>query len=102
MHRMSRITLEQARHVARLAQVAFVDEELESLLQDLDAVLDYVQQLDELNLDNVEPTTHGVPLELPARDDAVEAVLTREDILRNAPDVLDGMFRVPRVVEGGN
>ncbi len=99
---MSRISLQQARHVARLAQVAFDEKELDDLRSDLDAVLDYVKQLDEIDLDGVQPTTHAVPLELPLGGDVVEARIGRQEILQNAPETRDGMFCVPRVVEGGN
>ena len=102
MHGMSRISIDQARHVARLAQIEFDEESLESLRSDLDAVLDYVAQLDEIDLEGVEPTTHAIPLELPLGDDAVDARVERAEILANAPDTRDGMFCVPRVVEGGN
>ncbi len=99
---MSRITPEEVRHVARLAQLELGDEELEAIRLDLDAVLDYVDLLKELDVDDVEPTTHAVPLDLTLRADEVVTTLTRQEVLQNAPSARDGMFRVPRVVEGGN
>ena len=99
---MSRITLEEVHHVAQLAQLALGEEELASIRVDLDAILDYVDQLSELDVDDVEPTTHAVPLHLTLREDVVVQTLTRDEVLQNAPASEDGMFQVPRVVEGGN
>jgi aspartyl-tRNA(Asn)/glutamyl-tRNA(Gln) amidotransferase subunit C len=99
---MSRITPDEVRHVARLAQLELGDDELEAIRLDLDAVLGYVDQLKELDVDGVEPTTHAVPLHLALRRDEVVTTLTRDEVLQNAPSAVDGMFRVPRVVEGGN
>lgn len=99
---MSRITPEQVRHVAKLAQLELPDDELEAIRHDLDAVLGYVEQLSELDVDDVEPTTHAVPLHLVLREDVVVETLDRQEVLQNAPSAQDGMFRVPRVVEGGN
>lgn len=96
------ISLEQARDVARLARLALSDAELESLRDDLDAILGYVAQLDELDVSGVEPTTHAVPLTLPMREDTPEPTLTRAQVLANAPKVQDGLFVVPTIVEGGN
>lgn len=99
---MSRITPDEVRHVARLAQLELTDAELASIRHDLDAILDYVDQLTELDVDDVEPTTHAVPLHLTLRADDVVKTLTRDEVLQNAPAAQDGLFQVPRVVEGGN
>lgn len=97
-----RITLEEVHRVARLAQLTLEDDEAEALRGDLDAILGYVAQLEALDLEGVEPTTHAVPLALPLRADEVVKTLTRQEVLANAPEQAQGMFRVPRVVEGGN
>jgi len=96
------ISEEEVRHVARLARLALNDDELQSIGRDLNAILDYVDKLAELDLTGVEPTTHAVPLELALRQDVVVKTLTREDVLANAPSAREGLFCVPRAVEGGN
>ena len=68
----------------------------------LDGILDYVAQLEGLDVSGVEPTTHTVPLEMYLRPDAVVETLSRDEVMANAPDHAEGMFRVPRIVEGGN
>ena len=97
-----KITLEEVNHVAKLAHLTLSDEETSALRADLDAILGYVQQLEELDVSDVEPTTHAVHLEMPMRQDVVVPTVNREDILSNAPDHDEGMFKVPRIVEGGN
>ncbi len=99
---VSRITQEEVRRVARLAQLSLSDGEVETLRADLDAILDYVEQLSTLDLEGVEPTTHAVPLEMPQRADTVVKTLTRQEVLQNAPVQTENMFEVPRTVEGGN
>lgn len=88
--------------VARLARLALNDEEAERYAAQLDAILGYVAQLDELAevLADVEPTSHAVPLSTPFRDDAVTTQLSREQALANAPDHDDEAFVVPQVVGG--
>ncbi len=97
-----KITDEQVRQVARLAHLTLSDQECASLRQDLDAILGYVAQLEELDVTGVEPTTHAVALTMTLRQDQVVQHLDQEAILANAPEREDGMFRVPRAVEGGN
>ncbi len=97
-----KIALKEVRHVARLAHIDATDQDLEAMRADLNAILDYVAQLETLDLEGVAPTTHAVPLELPLRPDLLAATLTRDEVLAGAPDQDQGMFRVPRIVEGGN
>lgn len=98
----AKITLDEVRKVAKLAQLHLEEGEMDTLRADLDAILGYVAQLEGLDLEGVEPTTHAVPLHLTLRKDEVRKTLTREEVLSNAPEQENGMFRVPRAVEGGN
>lgn len=97
-----KITLDEVRRVASLAHLTLSEEEASGLRADLDAILGYVAQLEALDVSEVEPTTHAVPLDMPLRADEVVKTLSRDEVLSNAPDQEQGMFRVPRIVEGGN
>ena len=98
----AKIALEEVHYVAQLAHLTLTPEEEAAMQEDLNAILGYVAQLEEVDVEGVEPTTHAVALEMPRREDTVEQRLSRQQILANAPDKVDGMFRVPRSVEGGN
>lgn len=91
---------EEVLHIAKLARLRLTDAEVEAFGAQLSNILDYVDQLDELDTSGIEPTTHAVPLVMQLRPDVVEARLSREQVLANAPDTDDGHFRVPKVVEG--
>lgn len=97
-----KITLEEVRKVAGLAQLRLEEGELEAMRADLTSILGYVDQLSALDVEGVEPTTHAVPLAMLLRADEVGPHMTREAALSNAPEQAEGMFRVPRIVEGGN
>jgi aspartyl-tRNA(Asn)/glutamyl-tRNA(Gln) amidotransferase subunit C len=98
----NKITIEEVRKVAKLAHLTLTEDEMTALRQDLDGILGYVTQLEAVDVSDVEPTTHAIPLEMPLRQDTVVQTLTRDEVLSNAPDEAEGMFRVPRIVEGGN
>lgn len=88
-------------HIAKLARLRLTDAEVDTFGAQLSEILEYVEQLNELDTSNVEPTTHAVGLVMHLRPDEVESRLTHEQVLSNAPDQADGHFRVPKVVEGG-
>jgi aspartyl-tRNA(Asn)/glutamyl-tRNA(Gln) amidotransferase subunit C len=85
----------QVVHVARLARLELSDAELERMAGELSGILEHVDRIAELDLDQVEPTTHVVALENVLRADEPEPSLPRERVLENAPDPADGSFRVP-------
>lgn len=96
------VNRDEVLHIARLARLRLSEAEVETFGAQLSSILDYVEQLNELDTADVEPTTHAVPLVMHLRPDAVESRLSREEVLANAPDASDGHFRVPKVVEGGS
>jgi aspartyl-tRNA(Asn)/glutamyl-tRNA(Gln) amidotransferase subunit C len=89
------ITREQVEHVARLAHLALSEEELERLGGQLDAILDAVGKVSELDLADVEPTSHPLDLVNVWREDEPRPSLPREEALANAPETEGGFFRVP-------
>ena len=93
-----RLGLEDVAHLARLAQLALTDEELERFAGQLGAVLDAVAQVSKADVADVPPTTHAVPLTNVTRPDVVTECLLRDSALAAAPAVEAGRFRVPRIL----
>jgi len=94
-----KITRAQVERVAQLARLALSKDELEALTSEMDAILGYVDKLNELDTDHIVPTAHAVPMENAFRDDAARPSLGTEKALQNAPEISDGCFLVPKVIE---
>lgn len=92
------IDLEQVRKVALLARLELTEAEEQQLTEQLSGILDYVQQLNELNTDDVEPTTRAIELSNITRQDELEPFEDRESILEIAPDREDDFFKVPKIL----
>lgn len=89
------IDREQALHVARLARLELSDEEVERYAAELSKVVDYIEKIEELDLEDVRPTSHVVDVTNVLRADEPRPSLPREVALASAPDVAEGGFRVP-------
>jgi len=89
------ITRDDVLHVARLARLALREDEVERLQEQLNAILDAVGKVSELDLADVPPTSHPLALVNVFGDDEPRPSLTREEALANAPDPEDGHFGVP-------
>ena len=89
------IEREQVLHVARLARLRLSDAEVEKMAGELSGILEHVDRIGELDLDEVESTSHVVALENVLRPDEPRPSWPREDVLAQAPDPADGAFRVP-------
>ena len=85
--------------IARLSRIKLDDKESEDYIKDLNSILDWVEQLNEVNTENVEPLSNISSSTLPKREDISKDVNSSEEILENAPDKLEGFFAVPKVVE---
>jgi aspartyl-tRNA(Asn)/glutamyl-tRNA(Gln) amidotransferase subunit C len=96
---VSRISKEEVKHVAKLARLAVTEEEAEMFTKQLDDIIGYAEQLNELDTDNVDPTTHVLDLKNVLREDEAKPWLTREEALKNAPDQQNGLIKVPAVLE---
>ena len=94
-----KITRADVEHVALLARLELSSEEAETFTGQMDAILAYVEKLNELDTDGIIPTSHAVPVENAFREDAVRPSLGMENALANAPDRVEGFFRVPKVIE---
>jgi aspartyl-tRNA(Asn)/glutamyl-tRNA(Gln) amidotransferase subunit C len=91
------ITREDVLHVARLARLAIPEEEIERVQDQLGAILEAVGKVGELDLADVEPTSHPLDVVNVWGEDEPRPSLPREEALANAPDPADGAFRVPAV-----
>jgi aspartyl-tRNA(Asn)/glutamyl-tRNA(Gln) amidotransferase subunit C len=88
-----------AAKVAKLARIRVEEEDLAALAQDFNAILGFIEQLGELDVDDVEPMTSVTPMRLKRREDVVTDGDQQAKILSNAPDAREGFFAVPKVVE---
>jgi aspartyl-tRNA(Asn)/glutamyl-tRNA(Gln) amidotransferase subunit C len=93
-----RISRSDVAHVADLARLSLTDEELEAFTGQLADVLDHAADLETLDLDDVEPMIHPLPLRNVLRPDVVGATSDRSEVLACAPSVEDEQFRVPPVL----
>ncbi|HEY8528493.1 MAG TPA: Asp-tRNA(Asn)/Glu-tRNA(Gln) amidotransferase subunit GatC [Paenibacillaceae bacterium] len=93
------ITVRDVEHVALLARLELSDREKELFAGQLGAILRYIEKLNELDTDGVEPTSHVLPISNVMRDDEPRPSWPLDKVLENAPDKEDGQFRVPAVLE---
>ena len=87
------------RRIARLARIAVTDDEVPHLQGELNAILTFVEQLNEVNVEGVEPMTSVTPMTMKKRQDGVTDGGNADQIVRNAPATEDNFFLVPKVVE---
>ncbi len=87
------------RRVARLARIAVEDDQVSGLVGELNGILGFVEQLNEVDVDGVEPMTSVTPMAMKMREDAVTDGGKADDIVANAPATDDSYFLVPKVVE---
>ena len=85
--------------IAKLARIRLSEEEAKDLLKDMNSILDWVEQLNEVNTDSVEPLANISSSILPQRKDEAKDINSTDEILKNSPDKLEGYFAVPKVVE---
>ncbi|EYD72710.1 Asp-tRNA(Asn)/Glu-tRNA(Gln) amidotransferase subunit GatC [Limimaricola hongkongensis] len=93
------IDTDTARRVAKLARIRVEDEALPALASEFNTILGFIEQLQEVDVDGVEPMTGVTPMHLKRRDDVVTDGSQPEKVLANAPDAREGFFAVPKVVE---
>jgi aspartyl-tRNA(Asn)/glutamyl-tRNA(Gln) amidotransferase subunit C len=87
------------RKVARLARIAEPEDRIEPLARELSGILDWIEQLNEVDVDGVEPMTSAVKTPLPMREDVVTEGGDPARVLANAPKTVNNFFVVPKVVE---
>ena len=93
------IDTDTARKVAKLARIKVEEEDLPALASEFNAILGFVEQLNEVDVEGVEPMTSVTPMRLKRRADVVTDGNMQDKVLSNAPDAREGFFAVPKVVE---
>jgi len=96
----ARISLEEVRHVAKLARLDLDQEEISAFSRDLNSILDYVNALAELDTRDVAPTSHAMGSTNVWRDDEPEDMVTTASLLKNGPEREQNYFKVPKILEG--
>jgi aspartyl-tRNA(Asn)/glutamyl-tRNA(Gln) amidotransferase subunit C len=94
------ITVKEVQHIANLSRLALTEEEEVKMTDTLGKILGFAAQLQELDVENVAPTTHSLPLKNVMREDVAREWMTQDEALSHAPDQENGQFRVPAVMEG--
>ena len=87
------------KYVAHLARIALTADEQEKFGAQLSNILGYIEKLNQLDVTQIEPTAHAVPLVNVFRPDEIRPSLSNEEALRNAPASANGLFMVPKIVE---
>jgi aspartyl-tRNA(Asn)/glutamyl-tRNA(Gln) amidotransferase subunit C len=95
---LSKLLLKEVEAIANLARLALTDEEKAELQDQLSAILDYVEALQELDTDDIPPTASALPLDNIMRPDITEPSLPVEKALANAPDQAEGQFKVKPIL----
>ncbi len=95
-----KITREEVGRVSALARLNLQEEEKDIYAKQLNQILSYIEKLNELNTDGVEPTSHSMQIKNSMREDIVKESLSQEAALSNAPDKEKGCFKVPKIIGG--
>ncbi|MDA7847297.1 Asp-tRNA(Asn)/Glu-tRNA(Gln) amidotransferase subunit GatC [Candidatus Pelagibacter sp.] len=93
------INLKTIKHISKLSRISVDDAKANKLAGDLNSIFDFIEKLNELNTDNVEPLTSVAETTLKLRTDEVKSENIRDQILKNSPEENEDFFVVPRVVE---
>lgn len=91
----------EVRHVALLARLALSDEQIQTLRTELNSILGHIDTIQQLDLADVEPTAHAIPVVNEWREDEPKPCLPRELALKNAPESESGAFLIPQIVGPG-
>ena len=93
------INKETVKKISKLSRIASNEQFEDSMIKDLNSILTFVEQLNELNIKNIEPLSSVVEQKLFQREDVVKIMNEKEDVLKNSPDKNENYFVVPKVIE---
>lgn len=91
------ISTDDVKHVAKLARLELTEEEINKYSKQLGSILQYVEQMNEVDTTGIEPMPHAIPVYNVMREDVVKYEQTKDEMLANAPFEEDGFFRVPKI-----
>jgi aspartyl-tRNA(Asn)/glutamyl-tRNA(Gln) amidotransferase subunit C len=94
-----KISRQDIEHIAMLARLSLTEDEKELFGVQLSRILDYMEKLNELDTDDIEPTSHVLHISNVMREDTPKDSIPREDALLNAPDRTEKFYRVPKIIE---
>lgn len=94
-----RIKDETVKYVAHLSRIDLSEEEVREFSFQLERILEYIEQLNELDVTGVEPTSHAVEIQTPLREDNLRESLPQDDSLMNAPEKKGPFFKVPAIIQ---
>ena len=92
------VTVKDVEHIAKLARLEFTEDQKVTFTHQLNQILEYVEQLKQLNTDSIEPLSQVIEVSNRFREDSAEPGMTSEEALRNAPAKTDKFFKVPKVI----
>ena len=93
------IDLKTVKHISKLARISLNDQKAKKLASDLNSIFEFIEKLNKLNTDNIEPLTSIAETTLKLRNDEIKSKNIREQILKNSPNKNKDFFVVPKVVE---
>jgi aspartyl-tRNA(Asn)/glutamyl-tRNA(Gln) amidotransferase subunit C len=93
------ITREQAQYIAKLAKLSFDGEELDKIALEMESILGFAKEINALDTSAVSAMEHVLPMQNVLRTDGSPVAFPREELLKNAPEQMDGCFAVPKVIE---
>ena len=93
------VSIEDVNYIAKLAKLEFKEQELIDLAKDLNEILGYMDKLNELDTENVEPLSYPIEKDNVFREDKLQNSVTSESALLNAPDATEHFFKVPKVIK---
>ena len=93
-----KITKETVEYVAHLGRLELEPQEIDLYTQQIDSILQYMDSLNSLNTDGIEPTSHAIPVKCVLREDTTKASFSVEDSLKNAPEKTGSFFKVPPII----
>lgn len=94
-----KVTTKDVEYIAQLSRLTIPESEMEKFTEQFNQILNYADILNELDTKGIEPTAHVLPLSNVLREDVAVEGVSQEVALSNAPDVAEGGFKVPRVIE---
>lgn len=94
-----KLTIKEVQNLAILSKLALSDQEQEDMVKELNEFLRFAELLDELDLDDIEITSHVIPIYNAIREDEIKPSMMREELMKNAPGKAEGAYKVPKVIE---